>query len=56
MATIPETNVPFLFCKGKELYKYVDLDINDDELCIWQYHSLGLNFFVLLNKKVKFLV
>ena len=33
MAAIPEKDVPFLFCKGEELYKYVDLNISDDELC-----------------------
>ena len=32
MAAIPEKDVPFLFCKGDELYKFVDLGINDDEL------------------------
>ena len=32
MAAIPEKDIPFLFCEGEELYKYVDLDINDDEL------------------------
>ena len=32
MAAIPEKDVHFIFCKGEELYKYVDLDINDDEL------------------------
>ena len=32
MAAIPEKDVPFLFCKGEELYENVDLDINDDEL------------------------
>ena len=32
MSVKPEKHVPFLFCKGEESYKYVDLDINDDEL------------------------
>ena len=32
MAAIPEKDVSLLFCKGEELYKYVDLDINDDKL------------------------
>ena len=32
MPAIPEKDLPFLFCKGEESYKYVDLDINDDGL------------------------
>ena len=32
MSVKPEKHVPFLFCKGEESYKYVDLDINDDGL------------------------
>ena len=32
MSAIPEKDVPFLFFKGEESYKYVDLGINDDEL------------------------
>ena len=32
MVAIPEKDVPFLFCKGEELYKHVDLNISDDEL------------------------
>ena len=31
MSAIPE-GVPFLFCKGESSYKYVDVDINDEEL------------------------
>ena len=31
MSAIPE-DVRFLFCKGESSYKYVDLDIKDDEL------------------------
>ena len=33
MSAIPE-DVPFLFCKGESSYKYVDLNINDQELVI----------------------
>ena len=31
MSIMPEKDIPFLSCKGKESCKYVDLDINDDE-------------------------
>ena len=58
MATIPEKDVPFLFCKGEKLDKYVDLDINDDKL-----YSNGIrdriniqktNATDLLTKKIDF--
>ena len=48
MVAIPEKDVPFLFCKGEELYKYFDLDINDDEL-----YSNGIEIELIFKKQTQ---
>ena len=45
MSAIPE-DVRFLFCKGESSYKYVDLDIKDDEL-----YSNGIGYRIIFKNR-----